>query len=95
MGLVERGQLREGWHADLVLFDPETVGQRPTYVRNDLPGDEWRLFGEADGIDTVIVNGTVIVEDGAHTGALPGKVLRSGRDTQTYWPKSIREAATA
>jgi N-acyl-D-aspartate/D-glutamate deacylase len=95
MGLVERGQLREGWHADLVLFDPETVGQRPTYVRNDLPGDEWRLFGEADGIDTVIVNGTLIVEDGAHTGALPGKVLRSGRDTQTYWPKSIREAAPA
>lgn len=93
MGLIERGQLREGWHADLVLFDPETVGEKPTYVRHDLPGDEWRLFGEARGIDHVVVNGTVIVEDGEHSGALPGKVLRSGRDTQTYRPKSMQRAA--
>jgi N-acyl-D-aspartate/D-glutamate deacylase len=93
MGLVERGQLRKGWHADLVLFDPQTVGELPTYVRSDLPGDEWRLFGEARGISHVVCNGTVIVEDGAHSGDLPGRVLRSGRDTQTYWPKSIAQAA--
>jgi N-acyl-D-aspartate/D-glutamate deacylase len=93
MGLVERGQLCEGWHADLVLFDPETVGELPTYVRSDLPGDQWRLFGEARGISHVVCNGVVIVEDGTHSGALPGKVLRSGRDTQTYWPKSIARAA--
>ena len=68
MGLTERGLLKEGWHADLVLFDPETVGERPTYVRNDLPGDEWRLYGEANGISHVMVAGTVIVEDGAGVG---------------------------
>jgi N-acyl-D-aspartate/D-glutamate deacylase len=92
MGLVERGQLHEGWHADLVLFDPQTVGEQPTYVRSDLPGDEWRLFGEARGISHVVCNGTVIVEDGQHSGALPGKVLRSGRDTRTYVPRSIAAA---
>jgi N-acyl-D-aspartate/D-glutamate deacylase len=89
MGLTQRGQLREGWHADLVLFDPDTVGERPTYVRHDLPGNEFRLYGEASGIDQVWVNGTVIAERGEHTGALPGKVLRSGRDTHTYRPKSF------
>lgn len=92
MGLTERGQVREGWHADLVVFDPETVGERPTYVRNDLPGDEWRLFGEANGIGHVVVNGEIIVENGEHTGALPGKVLRSGRDTHTYRPTSFERA---
>jgi hypothetical protein len=51
------------------------------------------LFGEARGISHVICNGTVIVEDGAHSGDLPGRVLRSGRDTQTYRPKSIAQAA--
>jgi N-acyl-D-aspartate/D-glutamate deacylase len=92
MGLTERGQLHEGWHADLTLFDPDTVGERPTYVRHDLPDGGWRLFGEAQGIDCVVVNGTVIVETGAHSGALPGKVLRSGRDTHTYRPKSMARA---
>jgi N-acyl-D-aspartate/D-glutamate deacylase len=89
MGLTRRGQLHEGWHADLTLFDPDTVGERPTHVRHDLPDGSWRLFGEAQGIDCVVVNGTVIVEHGEHSGALPGKVLRSGRDTRTYRPKSM------
>jgi N-acyl-D-aspartate/D-glutamate deacylase len=92
MGLTERGELHEGWHADLTLFDPGTVGERPTHVRHDLPDGGWRLFGEAQGIDYVVVNGTVIVEGGEHCGELPGKVLRSGRDTHTYRPKSMARA---
>ena len=83
MGLRERGVLREGWHADIVVFDPETVGCGKTYVRPDLPGDEGRLYADAIGIEHVLVNGEPIVRDGKHTGAMPGTVMRSGRDSYT------------
>jgi N-acyl-D-aspartate/D-glutamate deacylase len=95
MGLTQRGQVKEGWHADLTLFDPETVGEQPTRVLHDLPGGEMRLYGDAEGISYVMVNGEIIVEDGEHTGALPGKVLRSGRDTHTYRPRSFDRVAAA
>jgi N-acyl-D-aspartate/D-glutamate deacylase len=83
MGLKDRGQLKEGWRADLVAFDPRTIGCGPTYVARDLPGDEMRLSADAVGVSHVIVNGTEIVENGRHTGALPGQVIRSGKDTET------------
>ncbi len=86
MGLKDRGIIKEGFHADLVLFDPEMIGPRKAAMRYDLPGDEMRLYGEANGISHVIVNGKCIVEAGTHTGQLPGKVLRSGRDTETRLP---------
>jgi N-acyl-D-aspartate/D-glutamate deacylase len=79
-GMHERGRLQEGWHADVVVLDPTMVGARPIEIREDLPGGAWRLYGEADGIDHVIVNGTEICRGGAFTGATPGRILRSGRD---------------
>jgi N-acyl-D-aspartate/D-glutamate deacylase len=82
-GLRDRGRIAPGAHADLVVFDPATVGPRPVFTRNDLPTGAARVYGEADGIDEVIVNGTVIVEQGAFTDARPGTLLRSGRDTET------------
>jgi N-acyl-D-aspartate/D-glutamate deacylase len=84
-GLKDRGEIAEGFHADLVIFDLETVGRGRTYFRYDLPGDAeaYRVYADAEGIDRVIVNGTVIVENGVHTGRLPGKVLRSGTDSRT------------
>ncbi len=82
-GLRERGRLEPGWHADVVVFDPETVATGPTHVRTDLPAGEPRVYADAVGIDHVIVNGVEIVQDGIHTGALPGTALRSGTDTQT------------
>jgi N-acyl-D-aspartate/D-glutamate deacylase len=82
-GLRERGRLAPGWRADVVVFDPDAVDCGPTYTRFDLPAGAGRLYADAIGIDHVIVNGTPIVEKGAHTGALPGSVLRSGRDTDT------------
>ena len=82
-GLKERGLLRPGWHADLVVMDPDTVGSGPVYVRYDLPCDEPRVYADAFGIDHVFVNGVQTVRDGRHTQALPGVVLRSGRDTAT------------
>ncbi|MEA2673325.1 MAG: N-acyl-D-amino-acid deacylase [Chloroflexota bacterium] len=71
LGLRDRGRIADGLVADLVVFDPATVGANATY-------DEPRRF--SGGIDHVIVNGTLVVEDGAHTGALPGRALRRGRD---------------
>jgi N-acyl-D-aspartate/D-glutamate deacylase len=82
-GLRERGELREGFHADVVVFDPEQVATDEVKLVNDLPGGTARLFADAIGVLRVIVNGTTIVNEGKQTGALPGKVLRSGRDTYT------------
>jgi N-acyl-D-aspartate/D-glutamate deacylase len=82
-GLVERGRVTEGWCADLVVFDPETVGHRALQTRRDLPAGAPRLFAESTGVEHVLVNGTDVVSGGELTGAVPGRVLRSGRDTDT------------
>ena len=69
--------------ADLVVFDPDTIGCGPIATRRDLPGGEARLYGDAIGISHVIVGGVPVAEGNAPTGRLGGKVLRSGRDTAT------------
>ena len=82
-GLTGRGRLEPGWHADVVVIDPETVGAQDVRMRFDLPTGAPRLYGGANGIDHVIVNGTEIVDHGEFTDARPGTLLRSGRDTET------------
>jgi len=82
-GLRERGRLEEGYFADVVVFDASTIDTGPTYTKQDLPAGAGRLYADAIGIEHVFVNGTEIVRGDAHTGALPGTVLRSGRDTYT------------
>jgi N-acyl-D-aspartate/D-glutamate deacylase len=82
-GLKQRGELREGWYADVVVFDANSIATGPTYTRGDLPAGASRLYADAEGIDHVLVNGVEIVRGQEHTGALPGTVLRSGRDTET------------
>ncbi len=82
-GLRDRGRLVAGAFADVVIFDPEAIGHRDLRTRDDLPGGASRLYAEAEGIEHVLVNGTEIVHDGGFTGAVPGRVLRSGRDTDT------------
>ncbi|MYS90184.1 MULTISPECIES: N-acyl-D-amino-acid deacylase family protein [Streptomyces] len=82
-GLRERGQVREGWHADLVLFDPERIDAGPATLVHDLPGDSPRLDSRALGVRAVWVNGVEAIRDDVVTGAVPGRVLRSGRDTET------------
>jgi N-acyl-D-amino-acid deacylase len=67
LGLPDRGTLREGQAADVVVFDPATIIDRSTY-------DDPHQY--AAGINTVIVNGAVVIEGGEHTGALPGRLLR-------------------
>ena len=82
-GLRDRGVVTEGAFADLVVFDPEAIGSEDARLVTDLPGDSSRLTAGSHGVKRVIVNGTVIVEDGAANGRVPGTVLRSGRDTYT------------
>ncbi len=73
MGLLDRGIIRQGMGADLVVFDPDHVIDRATF-------DQPHQF--ADGISHVIVNGVVVIRNGEHTGALPGRPLygRGRRD---------------
>lgn len=75
-GLTGRGLLREGWQADVVIFDPATVSPRLPQVTHDLPAGARRLKQKADGFLASIVNGQVVLRDGEHTGALPGQLLR-------------------
>jgi N-acyl-D-aspartate/D-glutamate deacylase len=85
-GLAERGRITPGWHADLVLFDPATVDHGPERTCYDLPAGAPRLVADARGITSVLVDGVEVCRDGVATGALPGTVLRSGRDTRTVSP---------
>ena len=73
----------EGWKADVVVLDPETVGSHEVRMRMDLPGGAGRLYAEATGIEHVIVNGTGIVRDAKLTDTRGGSLLRAGRDTAT------------
>jgi N-acyl-D-aspartate/D-glutamate deacylase len=82
-GLRERGRVEEGFHADLVLFDPERIEAGTATLVHDLPGDSPRLDSRAIGIRAVWVNGVEAIRDDVVTGAVPGRVLRSGRDTRT------------
>jgi len=95
-GLVDRGEIREGWKADLAVIDPNTVAAGPVERADDLPGGAWRLVAAAHGVEHVFVNGREIVRSGQVTGTLPGQVLRSGKDTYTVLPTppAARERAT-
>ncbi len=75
-GFEDRGELRPGCVADLVVFDPETVGSSPPTVVRDLPDGGPRLFQKGTGFDAVLVGGQITWQDGIHTGALPGRLIR-------------------
>jgi N-acyl-D-amino-acid deacylase len=67
LGLERRGQLREGYYADVVIFDPETIQDHATF---DAPHQY------ATGVRHVLVNGVQVLKDGEHTDARPGRVVR-------------------
>jgi len=70
MGMTDRGLIRESMVADLVIFDPETISDKCTYTNpHQYPV----------GIPYVIVSGEIVVDESKHTGALPGKILKSTR----------------
>ena len=82
-GLRDRGVLRIGALADIFIFDPATVDSDPAALVADLPGNSARLTAGSQGVARVFVNGVAIIENGEPTGATPGTLLRSGRDTAT------------
>ena len=75
-GLHDRGLLRPGMAADIVVFDPDTIAAEETDETHDLPGGLMRLRQLARGVDYTIVNGQTLMEGGEHTGAYPGRVMR-------------------
>jgi len=78
-GLRDRGRLAPGMAADITIFDRDTVGCRVRpEVRHDLPRGGRRMVSPAEGIRCVIVNGQVLLDQGRHSGVLPGQALRSG-----------------
>jgi N-acyl-D-amino-acid deacylase len=82
MGITDRGLLAVGRPADVVVFDPDTVGAAPLRRVNDFPGNAERLVSDAIGIEAVVVNGEVLRRGGEDqldpSGHLPGRVLRGG-----------------
>jgi N-acyl-D-aspartate/D-glutamate deacylase len=78
-GLYDRGLLRPGLAADICIFDPDTVRPLPEEVVHDFPAGGWRMREPAQGIYATVVNGEVLLENGKHTGALPGRILRNSR----------------
>jgi N-acyl-D-amino-acid deacylase len=77
LGLYDRGLLRPGMNADVVIFDPDTVRPLEESIVHDFPANGWRVKEPAAGVSATIVNGEVLLENGEHTGALPGKVARN------------------
>lgn len=73
--LPRRGRLAEGYAADIVVFDPDTIGHGPMHARHDLPTGAMRIYVDAFGVDRVLVNGTEILVADEPTGQLPGSIL--------------------
>ena len=77
-GFKDRGAIREGAPADIVVYDLSKHEVLPSEIVEDLPGGEWRRIQKAKGYNWVLVNGEVTFEDGEPTGAMPGRLLRNG-----------------
>jgi N-acyl-D-aspartate/D-glutamate deacylase len=82
-GLKDRGRIAPGMLADLVVFDLSRIGAGPLKKVQDLPAGASRLTTESTGVEHVLTRGTEVVRHGKFTGDLPGRLLRSGRDTVT------------
>jgi N-acyl-D-aspartate/D-glutamate deacylase len=82
-GLKGRGRLVPGGWADVAVLDPDTLGSTGLETIQDFPGGTSRLTAGSSGVSHVFVAGTAVVVDGTLTGERPGRLLRSGRDTET------------
>ncbi len=88
-GCPERGQIRIGAPADIVVYDYENLAVTPPEVVHDLPGGEWRRIQRATGYRYVVINGQVTIEDDQQTNCYSGQLLRHGEGR----PSGSRKAA--
>src|SRR5439155_9483633 len=79
LGLHDRGLIREGMAADLMVFDLARLGVKEDEVSRDGPSGSPRRVQGATGVDYVVVNGQVVLDHEKHSGAFPGRVLRAPR----------------
>jgi N-acyl-D-aspartate/D-glutamate deacylase len=77
-GFKNRGTLREGSPADIVIYDLDKLAVKPMEIVHDFPGGEWRRVKRSEGYDKVLVNGEVTLDQGNPTGAMSGRLLRYG-----------------
>jgi N-acyl-D-aspartate/D-glutamate deacylase len=77
-GFKNRGTLREGTPADIVIYDLNKLAVKPMEIAHDFPGGEWRRVKRAEGFDKILVNGEVTLDRGEPTGAMSGRLLRYG-----------------
>ncbi len=77
-GFQDRGVVRNGSPADIVIYDPENLKVLPMEVVHDLPGGEWRRIQKASGYQNVIINGEITIENDQQTNTYSGKLLRNG-----------------
>jgi len=77
-GFRDRGTLREGAPADIVVYDYDKLAMRPVELTHDFPGGEWRRVCKADGYRYLFVNGQMTMDDGKETGNMSGRLLRHG-----------------
>jgi len=86
MGITDRGRLAAGMPADVVIFDPQTVGTSQLRRVHDLPAGADRLVADAEGIEAVIVNGQLIRQASSDVakGVLPGRLLRHGHAVRVW-----------
>jgi N-acyl-D-aspartate/D-glutamate deacylase len=82
-GFADRGMLREGYAADIVIYDYNGLKIMPQEIAHDMPAGEWRRVQRAEGYRYILVNGEVEFVDGKPTGALAGNLLRHGVAAQT------------
>src|SRR5713226_4864659 len=77
-GFKNRGTLREGALADIVIYDLNKLDEKPMEIVHDFPGGEWRRVKRAEGYRQILINGQVTLEDGKPTGNMSGRLLRYG-----------------
>jgi N-acyl-D-aspartate/D-glutamate deacylase len=82
-GLGKRGLLREGWAGDVAVINPDTIMPQLPELAYDLPAGARRLKQKSSGFLATVVNGEVLMRNGEHTGALPGKLLRNRMAAET------------